>query len=231
MERPENTLFMLTSIDGKISTGDTDSMDVDRDYKSIPGLQEGIHQYYDLEQGTDLFSLNTGRVFAKIGINEKTDAPAKLPVSFVVIDNKPHLSERGVVYLSKKAQKLFIVTTNKSHPAYSAKDIYSNIEIISYEQQVDLCDLMQKLYQQYKIEKLTIQSGGTLNANLVREGLIDRILLVIAPALIGGKDTPTIMDGESLHTSEELSKIKTLELIQAKTLKDSYLLLEYKVRN
>lgn len=222
---------MLTSVDGKISTGDTDTLDVDQDYKNIPGLKEGLQQYYDLEMQTDLFSLNTGRVFAKIGFNEKTDEPEKLPVSFVVIDNEPHLKASGVEYLAKKASKLFIVTTNQSHPAVALKEKYPNVEIISYKQNIDFKDLFAKLHSDYQVSKLTIQSGGTLNATLVREGLVDRVLLVVAPALIGGKDTSTLMDGESLHAKDDLSKVKTLEFVQAKPLNNSYLLLEYKVRN
>lgn len=222
---------MLTSVDGKISTGDTDALDVDQDYKNIPGLKEGLQQYYDLEMQTDLFSLNTGRVFAKIGFNEKTDEPEKLPVSFVVIDNEPHLKAGGVEYLAKKASKLFIVTTNQSHPAVALKEKYPNVEIISYKQNIDFKDLFAKLHSDYQVSKLTIQSGGTLNATLVREGLVDRVLLVVAPALIGGKDTSTLMDGESLHAKDDLSKVKTLEFVQAKPLNNSYLLLEYKVRN
>lgn len=222
---------MLTSLDGKISTGDTDILDVDQDYKNISGLKEGLQQYYDLEMQTDLFSLNTGRVFAKIGFNEKTDEPKKLSVSFVVIDNEPHLKASGVKYLAKKSSKLLIVTTNQSHPAFVLKENYPNIEIIPYNQNIDFKDLFAKLHSDYQADKLTIQSGGTLNTTLVREGLIDRVLLVVAPALIGGKDTSTLMDGESLHTKEDLSKIKTLEFVQAKPLNDSYLLLEYKVRN
>ena len=231
MNRPETTLFMLTSVDGKISTGDTDALDVDQDYKNILGLKEGLQQYYDLEMQTDLFSLNTGRVFAKIGFNEKTDEPEKLPVSFVVIDNEPHLKASGVEYLAKKASKLFIVTTNQSHPAFALKEKYPNVEIISYKQNIDFKDLFAKLHSDYQVSKLTIQSGGTLNATLVREGLVDRVLLVVAPALIGGKDTSTLMDGESLHAKDDLSKVKTLEFVQAKPLNNSYLLLEYKVRN
>ena len=222
---------MLTSVDGKISTGDTDALDVDQDYKNILGLKEGLQQYYDLEMQTDLFSLNTGRVFAKIGFNEKTDEPEKLPVSFVVIDNEPHLKASGVEYLAKKASKLFIVTTNQSHPAFALKEKYPNVEIISYKQNIDFKDLFAKLHSDYQVSKLTIQSGGTLNATLVREGLVDRVLLVVAPALIGGKDTSTLMDGESLHAKDDLSKVKTLEFVQAKPLNNSYLLLEYKVRN
>ena len=229
MKRPETTLFMLMSVDGKISTGDTDVMDVDTDYPKISGLKEGLQQYYDLEQETDLFSLNTGRVFAKIGINEKTDKPEKLPVSFVVIDNKPHLTMQGVAYLAKKAKKLIIVTTNKNHPALTSKKDFENISIFKYDKTVDFEDLFIKLREQYEAEKLTIQSGGTLNATLIRKGLIDRIIIVVAPALVGGKDTSTLVDGESLHTSNELNKIKTLELVHAKPLENSYLLLEYRV--
>jgi 2,5-diamino-6-(ribosylamino)-4(3H)-pyrimidinone 5'-phosphate reductase len=87
------------------------------------------------------------------------------------------------------------------------------------------------LARDYGAERVTIQSGGTLNATLVREGLIDRLLLVVAPAMIGGENTATLMDGESLRSTKDLKKIKTLQLIQAKPLKDSYLLLEYEVRN
>ncbi len=70
-----------------------------------------------------------------------------------------------------------------------------------------------------------------MNSKIIREGLVDRILLVVAPALIGGKNTASLMDGDSLHDTSELYKIKTLELIEAKPLKNSYLYLEYKVKN
>ena len=229
--RPYTTLFMLMSVDGKISTGDSDSLDIDKDYQTIIGLKEGLQQYYDLEQQTDLFSLNTGRVFSKIGMNEKTDEPTKSLASFIVIDNKPHLNENGITYVAKKAQKLIIVTTDAQHPAYAVREKMSNIECIFYDQDIDFSDLMHKLRQEHGIENLTIQSGGTLNTCLVRDGLVDRVLLVIAPALIGGKNTATLMDGESLHTPVDLAKIKTLDLVRAEPLEGSYLVLEYKVRH
>lgn len=231
MERPYTTLFLLISVDGKISTGDTDIMDTDKDYKLIDGVKEGNKQYYDLEQQTDLHSLNSGRVFEKIGMNEKTDEPQKTPVSFIIIDNKPHLNKNGTTYLAKKSKTLYIVTTNPKHPAFDLKKEFPNIEILKYEKEVDLADALKKFKQDYGINCITIQTGGTMNASWVREGLIDRLLLVVAPAMVGGKNTASLMDGESLHSEDELFKIKSLELIQAKPLQNSYLLLEYKVRN
>lgn len=231
MNRPETTLFLLMSVDGEISTGDNDTMDVDKDFPEIEGLKEGLRQYYDIEQQTDLFSLNTGRVFAKVGVNEKIDEPSKLPVSFIVIDNKPHLTKKGVLYLAKKSTNLIIATTNREHPAFTVKETFSNLHIFAYDNKINFSELFCNLKEKFGADKLTIQSGGTLNSTFIREGLVDRILLVVAPALVGGKNTSTLIDGDSIHNREDLFRIKTLELIQAKPLENSYLLLEYKVKN
>ena len=55
--RPFTTLFLLMSVDGKISTGSTDARDVDADFPRIAGVREGLAQYYDIVQKTDLWSL------------------------------------------------------------------------------------------------------------------------------------------------------------------------------
>lgn len=54
MDRAITTLYMLMSVDGKISTGDNDTLDVDRDFPLVDGVREGLHQYYEIEQTTDL---------------------------------------------------------------------------------------------------------------------------------------------------------------------------------
>ena len=60
MDRPITTLFMLMSVDGKISTGSNDTLDFDQDLPKINGVSEGLNQYYEIEQTTDLWSLNAG---------------------------------------------------------------------------------------------------------------------------------------------------------------------------
>lgn len=111
MDRPITTLFMLMSVDGKISTGASDNLDMDKDFPKITGVKEGLHQYYEIEQTTDLWSLNSGRVQAKIGVNT-ADMPAKTPVSFVVIDNK-HLTEHGIRYFCALSKQFVLITSNK----------------------------------------------------------------------------------------------------------------------
>ena len=229
MNRPITTLFMLESLDGKISTGSTDNLDVDKDFCRIDGVKEGLHQYYELEQETDFFSLNTGRVMAKIGVNDKKEYHEKIDVvTFVIIDNKPHLNENGIDYLCHWVGRLLLVTTNKNHIAFSLKEKYDNLEILYYET-LDLEKLLEDLYSKYNAERLTIQSGGTLNGMFVRNKLIDFVNIVIAPIIVGGKDVATLVDGKSITNENELNKLMPLQLLECNKLEDSYIQLKYKV--
>ena len=227
MNRPITTLFMLESLDGKISSGANDNLDADKDFPKINGVKEGLHQYYELEQETDLFSLNTGRVMAKIGVNDQKEYHNKIDaVTFVIIDNKPHLNENGIDYLCHWVGKVILVTTNKEHPAFNTK--YENLDILLYDE-LDLNSLLEDLYSKYNAERLTIQSGGTLNGLFVRNKLIDYVNIVIAPILVGGRDVPTLVDGESIKDETELNKLLPLELLECNKLENSYIELKYRV--
>lgn len=225
MNRPFTTLFMLSSIDGKISTGSVDSRDVDHDFPKISGVSEGLPQYYALEQKTDLYSFNTGRVFAKVGWNKPKEKIQKSPVRFIIVDTKPHLTRRGIENLLKKCTKLFLVTTNSNHPAFKIKD--ENLEIILFQKKIIFSSLFKKLKQKYGVKRITIQSGGTMNAHLVREGLIDRLSIVFAPVIIGGSSTSSLVDGPSITKDSEIEWIKAFNLKKVQKLKDSYLHLIY----
>ncbi|MCD7725723.1 MAG: dihydrofolate reductase family protein [Clostridiales bacterium] len=224
MNRPITTLFMLMSVDGKISTGASDCLDVDKDFPKIDGVKEGLYQYYEIEQTTDLWSLNSGRVQEKMGVNT-AEMPNKTPVSFVIIDNK-HLTTNGVKYFCEKSKQFVLITTNANHPAFDVSE--DNLHVI-LQDELSLSDALRLLKQDYNCEGLTIQSGGTLNGLFLREKLIDFIDIVVAPVLIGGKNTSTLIDGKSLQSENELSQLGALKLINCSVLENSYLRLQYEV--
>jgi 2,5-diamino-6-(ribosylamino)-4(3H)-pyrimidinone 5'-phosphate reductase len=230
-ERAETTLCLVISLDGKITTGSTDNLDSDLDWKRIVGVKEGFAQYYKIEQSLGPNYLNSGRVLEKVGFNSKKGVPEKEPLKFVVVDRKPHLNKHGINYLCNWLEKLFIVTTNPKHPVFELKSAHDNIQIIYYETDVDFPDLLEKLWKHHKIEKITIESGGTLNAIFFRNSLVDHVKIVVAPLIVGGKDTSSLVDGSSLTDQSQLHLLKALKLKECKKLENSYLLLEYDVIN
>ena len=170
--------------------------------------------------------LNTisGRVQEKMGVNTK-EMPNKIPVSFVLIDNN-HLTEQGVRYFCALSKEFVLVTSNANHPAFQVNE--GNIHII-YQKELSLTDALAELKSEYGCQRITIQSGGTLNGLFLREKLFDYIDIVVAPVLIEGKDTSTLIDGESLLSESELSQLGVLKLQECMVLEDSYLRLRYKV--
>ena len=193
MDRPVTTLYMLMSVDGKISTGSTDDMDVDKDFPDAD----------------DASAAASG---AGVGY-------------FVVLDNR-HLTESGVRYFCALSKEFVLVTTNASHPAYKVEA--DNLHII-HQRKLCLAEVLATLKNEFGCDRITIQSGGTLNAMFLREKLFDYIDIVVAPVLIGGRETSTLIDGDSLRTENELDKLGALELVDCTALKDSYIRLRYKV--
>lgn len=222
--RPITTLFMLMSVDGKISTGNTDGLDFDKDFPNIDGVNEGLRQYYDIEQTTDLWSLCTGKVQAKLGVNERA-MPTKTPVSFVLIDNR-NLTEHGVRYFCALSQRFVLVTTNSNHPAFAVNE--SNLHII-YQSELNLSAMLQTLKSEYGCERLTVQSGGTLNGLFLREKLLDYIDIVVAPVLVGGCDVATLIDGKAISAESQLMDLGVLKLESLNPLNHSYFRMRYKV--
>jgi 2,5-diamino-6-(ribosylamino)-4(3H)-pyrimidinone 5'-phosphate reductase len=228
MNRPITELFLLMSLDGKISTGDSDKWDVDKDIPKLEGNPSaGLSQYYAEEQETALWSLNSGRVMEKIGANSRTNSPKnKIPVSFVFIDNT-HMNANAVIYYSKWAKQVVFVTSNDKHPAIQLQKQYQNITILKYSGRLNPKWMMQTLYKM-GCKEITIQTGGTLNEMFLRHHLIDKVNIIMWPGLVGGKETSTLIDG---HGIRSLDDIGILKLTACKPLKNSYIQLKYDVVN
>ena len=159
-----------------------------------------------------------------MGVNEKP-MPEKTPVSFVLLDNS-HLTEHGVRYFCARSKEFVLITSNKNHPAFDVNE--ENLHII-YQEELSLEDALIELRDKYGCERITIQSGGTLNGMFLREKLFDYVDIVVAPVLIGGKETSTLVDGVALTKENELDKLGVLSLNGCDVLEESYIRLRYKV--
>ena len=151
--------------------------------------------------------------------------PSKTPVSFVLLDNH-HLTEHGVRYFCELSKQAVVITLNPAHPAFHVDA--DNLHII-YQELPSLSAALERLKKECGCERLTVQSGGTVNSLFLREKLLDYVDIVVAPVLIGGKDTPTLIDGISLTSNDELTKLGILKLENCSVLQDSYIRLRYQV--
>ena len=137
-----------------------------------------------------------------------------------------NFKRNGIRYFCALSKEFVLITTNTRHPAFNVED--ENLHII-YQNELSLKDALIKLKSEYGCERITIQTGGTLNNLFLREKLFDYVDIIIAPVLIGGKDTSTLIDGKSLTEECELSKLGVVKLQECVVLENSYLRLRYEV--
>jgi 2,5-diamino-6-(ribosylamino)-4(3H)-pyrimidinone 5'-phosphate reductase len=91
----------------------------------------------------------------------------------------------------------------------------------------DLVGALRKLRGVLGVRALRLWGGGTLNGVMLRAGLIDEVHLILKPALIGGRRTPTLVDCDDLAADERPA---ALELLSARPQEGGFVWLHYRVR-
>ncbi len=105
-EKPITKLFLLISVDGKISTGFGIDRSFDQDLPKLDGIKEGLQQYYPLQAQLQKVIFNSGKMLAKMGANQFNFNLNKTNTDLVVIDNS-HLTIQGIKNLSRGCKRLF----------------------------------------------------------------------------------------------------------------------------
>lgn len=91
-----------------------------------------------------------------------------------------------------------IIATVEDAPELRVASLADKAEIwLLGRAQVDLSRLLHKLKQR-GVERLLVEGGGELNWGFVRDDLLDELYVTIAPALLGGREAPTLLEGEGL---------------------------------
>jgi 2,5-diamino-6-(ribosylamino)-4(3H)-pyrimidinone 5'-phosphate reductase len=80
---------------------------------------------------------------------------------------------------------------------------------------VDLRALCRRL-KEHGVERLLVEGGGELNWGFVRDDLVDEIYVTVAPALLGGRTAPTLLEGEGFSMREQ----RRLRLVSLESVDD-----------
>ena len=147
----------------------------------------------------------------------------------VVVDSRGRIKD---VWAMKRQQYwsdavvLCSSTTPKDHIALLEAEGVNYI--VAGDDKVDLRLALEELNRRFNVQSIRVDSGGTLNGALIREGLVDEVSVLVLPVLVGGRSPKSLFIADDLHGPDEAID---LEMMSMEKVKGDAVWLRYKVRH
>jgi 2,5-diamino-6-(ribosylamino)-4(3H)-pyrimidinone 5'-phosphate reductase len=127
-------------------------------------------------------------------------------------------------FITAGPAQVVIFTTAQTSISQVEKLRQAGVQVFVEEaMRVDLVSMMHTL-KKNGIDHLMVEGGGTINFELMRLGLVDELMIYIAPLIFGGATSPSLADGLGLSREQALQ----LTLQQVETWDDGGVVLRYK---
>lgn len=212
------------SVDGKLSTHE-------REQVAISG-PEDFDRMDALRADSDAVMVGVGTVLADDpGLTVKDDERRATRVeggeapnpARVVADSRARTPTDAAVF-EGTAETYVLVSEAADDDDIRALEEAGATVIVAGPERVDLQSGLERL-EQREIAKLLVEGGGELIFSLFAAGLVDRFSVFVGSVVVGGRDAPTLADGEGFSDS---GRFPTLALVDVEQL-DTGVVLSYEV--
>lgn len=163
---------------------------------------EDIARVHLLRNSVDAILVGIGTVLAddpKLTVNEKYVPNPRQPAR-IVLDSMGRTPENAQVL--KGPGKTIIVTAEEC-----TKQIGNALMLRCGKGKVDVVKAVEEL-EKLGIRKMLVEGGGTIIWEFLNKKLVDEMNVYVGSIVIGGKDAPTVADGEGANTLEEIVRLK-----------------------
>lgn len=132
----------------------------------------------------------------------------------------------GSDFIQAGPARVVIFTTSQTSISQLETLRAHGVEVFVHDEpRVELKKMMETL-SEIGVSRLMVEGGGTMNFELIRLGLVDELMIYIAPMIFGGEHAPTLASGLGLARDEAIA----LKLMNIEQYEDGGILLNYKLQ-
>lgn len=199
---PFVVLKTAMTLDGKIATSSGESKWITNDTS-----RNLVHEMRDIY---DSILVGIGTVLAdNPSLTTRLEQGGKNPIR-IVIDSMAKTPLTAAVI--DQSAPTIIAVTDKAPSAKIKALREKGVEIMvvaTKNNQVDLHSLFVALGEK-KISSVFVEGGATINEMLLKENLVDKVHVFIAPKIIGGKTAPTPIGGQGIAALKDACMLKNM---------------------
>ncbi|MFC4323786.1 bifunctional diaminohydroxyphosphoribosylaminopyrimidine deaminase/5-amino-6-(5-phosphoribosylamino)uracil reductase RibD [Litchfieldia salsa] len=200
---PFLTLKSATTLDGKIAAHTSDSK-----WITSEEARRDVHQLRH-ENRAILVGVNTV-------IKDNPELTTRImngrnPIR-VILDSNLRIPLESRVVIDQQADTWVFTSQNYSVEMKKVLEERGvQVYVTSGKERVDLRDVLSILGQN-DVSSLLIEGGGEVNAAFIAEKLVDKLVLYIAPKLIGGKEAPTFLEGVGIDKMNDAIEFSNIDM-------------------
>ncbi|MCQ2086091.1 MAG: dihydrofolate reductase family protein [archaeon] len=143
----------------------------------------------------------------RVGLLRKEYDSILVGVGTVIADN-PHLTVKGVTY-NKNPTRIVIdphgrtpdsaLVLNELAPTiiitnHNCERTWKNAKVIRCDNELNIIEAVKKLFD-LGIKSILVEGGGETISSFFRAGIVDKYTIFVGNIIIGGKNSPTPVDG------------------------------------
>jgi len=217
--RPYVTLKAAVTLDGKIATRTGES-------KWISG-DEARHYVHELRDKADAVLVGVNTVIKDDPLlTARPVGREGKPIKRVILDSKLRIPEYAKVLNEENEDIETIIATTQNAPLATVRALEKpNVKVLFVDEsggRVDMQKLMVELARD-GITDLLIEGGAEIYASALEAGIVDKVLLFVAPKILGG-DSKSVVGGAG---AEKLAQAINLRNLTAKKMGDDLMIEGY----
>ncbi len=208
------------SLDGKIATktGDSRWISGEESRRYVHGLR---HQVDAIMVGVNTIIADDPQLTARAG--REGGKAEKQPLR-IIVDSRGRTPPTARVLQMPGKTLVAVAGEIESVKAGALTQVGAEVlRLPSREEQVDLGELLRVLGKR-EVTSLLVEGGATLFGSLFEQDLVDKLLVFIAPIIIGGGEAKSSVEGKGV---EKIAQAMSLSRVKVERLGDDVLISGY----
>jgi diaminohydroxyphosphoribosylaminopyrimidine deaminase / 5-amino-6-(5-phosphoribosylamino)uracil reductase len=204
-KHPFITLKSAVTLDGKVATSTFDSK-----WITSEAARKEVHQLRNENVGI-LVGVNT--VIKDDPELTSRIANGRNPIR-IILDSTLRIPVNSKVIKDQKAPTwIFTTQSHNQDKKHTLEEAGVKVFVTGGTKQVDLKEMLDILGENF-ISSLLIEGGGEISASFMESKLIDKLILYIAPKVIGGKLAPSFLQGAGVLKMSEAIEFADISFTQ-----------------
>lgn len=126
----------------------------------------------------------------------------------IVVSGSGSLNPRAEIFQHRFSPIIVLTTERAGAAALKRLEKVADEVKICGKESIDFAAAFRWLRTQWKVQRLLCEGGGELNGALFSSGLVNELNLTICPRVFGGRDAPTIADGQGARSLWQASQLR-----------------------